>query len=143
MTSFLPTLPFSTPTILLACIAAASVMIYLPFTVVAYGRAKLGMEAIASPRAFFDKLPPFAQRATWAHQNTLEAFPIFAAAALMAYVTGQQSNQAAWAAIAFVVARLFYPLFYILNIPVGRSLMFGVGSTSIAVLFWLSLTQRV
>jgi len=143
MTSFLPTLPFPTPTVLLACIVVAWGLIYLPFTVVAYGRMQIGTQAIATPRAFFDKLPPFAQRATWAHQNTLEAFPIFAAAALMAYVTGQQSEQASWAAIAFVTARLLYPLFYILNIPVGRSLMFGIGSFSIATLFWLSLTQRV
>jgi uncharacterized MAPEG superfamily protein len=69
-----------------------------------------------------------AQRATWAHQNSFEAFMIFAAAALMAYVTGQNSSLATGAAIAFVIARSLYSVFYILNIPVGRSLMFGIGS---------------
>jgi len=32
----------------------------------------------------FDKLPPYAQRATWAHQNSFEAFIMILAAALMA-----------------------------------------------------------
>jgi uncharacterized MAPEG superfamily protein len=63
------------------------------------------------PRAMFDKLPPYAQRATWAHQNSFETFMIFAAAALMAYVTGQDSKAAVTAAITFVVARLLYSVF--------------------------------
>jgi len=32
-------------------------------------------------------------------------------------------------------------LFYILNLPLGRSLMFGVGSLSTGTLFVLSLLQ--
>jgi len=60
----------------------------------------------------FDKLPPYAQRANWAHQNSLEAFMIFAAAALMAYVTGINSPVAVGAAIAFVVVRTLYSFFY-------------------------------
>jgi uncharacterized MAPEG superfamily protein len=72
------------------------------------------------PRAMFDKLPPYAQRSTWAHQNTFEAFMVFAAAALMAYVTGVNSSTGQLAAIAFLVARLLYSVFYILNIPLLR-----------------------
>ncbi len=124
--------------IFLYSIAAAVVLIYLPFLVVSYARARVGYD-MSAPRAMFDKLPPYAQRATWAHQNSFEAFMIFAAAALMAYVTGQNSSLATGAAIAFVVARSLYPVFYILNIPVGRSLMFGIGSLSTTILFVLSL----
>lgn len=124
--------------ILLYCIAAAAVLIYLPFLVVGYARMSVGYDTRA-PRAMFDKLPPYGQRATWAHQNSFEAFMIFAAAALMAYVTGQNSSLATGAAIAFVIARSLYSVFYILNIPVGRSLMFGIGSLSTTILFVLSL----
>src|SRR5919199_5557088 len=91
--------------ILLYCIVAAAVLIYLPFLIVGYARVKVGYDTRA-PRAMFDKLPPYGQRATWAHQNSFEAFMIFAAAALMAYVTNQDSSLAAGAAIAFVFARL-------------------------------------
>jgi len=124
--------------ILLYCIAAAAVLIYVPFLVVGYARMSVGYDTRA-PRAMFDKLPPYGQRATWAHQNSFEAFMIFAAAALMAYVTGQNSSLATGAAIAFVIARSLYSVFYILNIPVGRSLMFGIGSLSTTILFVLSL----
>ena len=60
--------------IFLYSIAAAAVLIYLPFLVVAYARARIGYEMFSTPRAMFEKLPPYAQRATWAHQNTFEAF---------------------------------------------------------------------
>lgn len=126
--------------IFLYSIAAAVVLIYLPFLVVAYARARVGYE-MSAPRAMFDKLPPYAQRATWAHQNSFEAFMIFAAAALMAYVTGVNSPLAIGAVIAFLVARLLYSIFYILNIPVLRSLMFAIGSLGYAVLIVLSIIQ--
>jgi len=124
--------------ILLYCIVAAAALIYLPFLVVASGRVKVGYD-LNAPRAMFDKLPPYAQRATWAHQNSFEAFMIFAAAALMAYVTGQNSSLAVGAAIAFVIARLLYSVFYILDIPLARSLMYVIGSACSATLFVLSL----
>ena len=123
--------------ILLYSIGAAAVLIYVPFLVVAYGRARVGHDP-AAPRASFDKLPDYAQRATWAHQNSFEAFSIFAPAALMALVTGVDSVGAAGAAIAFVAARLLYSAFYILNVPLARSLMFGIGSTCIATLMGAS-----
>ncbi len=126
--------------IFLYAIAAAAILIYLPFLVVGYARARVGYD-VSAPRAMFDKLPAYAQRATWAHQNSFEAFMVFAAAALMAYVTGVNSSTAAWAAIAFVVARLLYSMFYILNIPLLRSLMFGIGSLSCGTLIVLSIIQ--
>ena len=124
--------------ILLYCLVAAAVLIYLPFLVVAYSRLRVGYD-MSAPRAMFDKLPPYAQRATWAHQNSFETFLVFAVAALMAYMTGQNSSLAIGAAIAFVVARLLYSTFYIFNIPLGRSLMFVIGSLCSGTLFVLSL----
>lgn len=126
--------------IFLYSIAAAAVLIYLPFLLVAYARVLVGFD-LSAPRAMFDKLPPYAQRATWAHQNSFEAFMIFAAAALMAYVTGVNSPMAANAAIAFLTARLLYSIFYILNIPLLRSLMFGIGSFGSGTLIYLSIIQ--
>lgn len=126
--------------IFLYSIAAAAVLIYLPFLVVGYARASVGYD-VAAPRAMFDKLPPYAQRATWAHQNSFEAFMIFGAAALMAYTTSVNSTLAVWAAPIFVVARFFYSVFYILNIPILRSLMFAIGSLCSGTLFALSIMQ--
>ncbi|MBW4614550.1 MAG: MAPEG family protein [Desmonostoc vinosum HA7617-LM4] len=127
-------------TIFLYSIAAGVILIYLPFLVVAYARLLVGYD-ISAPRAIFDQLPPYAQRATWAHQNSFEVFMIFAAAALMAYVTGVNSSVGVVAAIAFVVARLLYSIFYILNIPLLRSLMFAIGTLSSTTLIILSIIQ--
>ena len=125
---------------LLYCIAAAAILIYLPFLVVAYARVRVGYD-VAAPRAIFDKLPPYAQRASWAHQNSFETFILFAVAALMAYITAQNSPVATGAGIAFVVARLLYSIFYIFNVPLGRSLMFAIGSLCSGTLIALSLLK--
>ncbi len=130
----------SVSAILLYSIIGAVILAYAPFLVVGLARAKMGYDTSA-PRAMFDKLPPYAQRATWAHQNSFEALIIYSAAALMAYVTGVDSDWAKIAAIAFVVARSFYSLFYILDIPLLRSLMFGIGSLSGWTLFAFSLLK--
>lgn len=66
---------------------------------------------------------------------------IYAPAALMAYVTGVDSQLALYAAIAYVTARVLFSVFYILNIPILRSLMFGVGSACIINLFVLSILK--
>lgn len=126
--------------VFLYCIAAAAVLVYLPFVLVAYARTRVGFD-IAAPRTMFDKLPPYAQRANWAHQNSFEALTIFAPAALMAYVTGLDSTVAVGAAIAFVVVRLLYSVFYITNVPLARSLMFGIGSLCSGTLIILSILQ--
>jgi len=126
------------PTLLLYSIVAAALIIYVPYGLVAISRFQIGYDATA-PRAMFDKLPPYAQRATWAHQNAFESFMVYAAAALMAYVTGQNSNWVGQLAIAYVVARLVYPLFYILKLPVLRSLAYGVGFLATLAMFAASL----
>ena len=130
----------SVDAILLYSIAGAVILAYLPFLAVVWSRLQTGYDQSA-PRAMFDKLPPYAQRATWAHQNSFEALTIYGLAALMAYATGVDSDWARNAAIAFTVARLFYSVFYIANIPLLRSLMFGIGSLSAWTLFGLSILQ--
>ena len=124
----------------LYCIAVAFLEIYLPFLVVAYARLSIGYD-YSAPRAMFDKLPAYGQRATWAHQNCFEGFMIFAVAALMAYVTGVNSPASAWAALTFITVRLLYSVFYILDIALVRSLMYAVGLTCSCTLFVLSIIQ--
>lgn len=124
--------------ILLDCIVIAAMLVYAPFLVVAYGRVKVGYD-LGAPRAMFEKLPDYAKRATWAHQNSFETFIVFVAAAFMAYLTEQDSVLTVGAAIAFVIGRFFYSIFYILDVPIGRSLMFAISSSGTAILFVLSL----
>ena len=61
----------------------------------------------------------------------------------MAYATGVDSEWAKIAAIAFIAARLLYSVFYILNVPIGRSLMFATGSLCAWTLFALSIIEAM
>lgn len=119
---------------------AAATLIYFPYVVVVYGRltAPSGFDASA-PRAMSDQLPDYVKRANWAHQNAFESFSIFSVAALTAYVTNQTSAAVVYAVVAYLVARLIYPVAYILDVPVLRSLMFGVGNIGIIILFVSSI----
>ncbi|OZH51407.1 hypothetical protein AFK68_31315 [Hydrocoleum sp. CS-953] len=126
------------PSILLDAIVIGAILVYAPFLVVAYGRVKVGYD-LGAPRALFEKLPDYAKRATWAHQNSFETFLLFATASFMAYLTEQDSVLAIGAAVAFVIGRFFYSIFYILDVPIGRSLMFVISSSGTAILFILSL----
>ncbi len=133
---------FSTSTILLGSIAVAAALVYFPYLIVAITRFQVGFD-ISAPRATFDKLPDYGKRANWAHQNSWEAFMLYSAAALMAYTTHQDSQTVINCAIAFTIARLLYSIFYIVNIPLGRSLMFGVGSVAIFTLMSMSITSTI
>lgn len=122
------------PGLLLCCLVMAAVLIYVPFVVVAIARFQVGYDPSA-PRTLFDKLPPYAQRASWAHENSFEAFTLFAPAVLAAYVTGQDSTLALGAAIAHVAGRSLYSLFYILDLPLLRSPMYAIAALSTFTLF--------
>jgi uncharacterized MAPEG superfamily protein len=130
------------PSILLLSIAIAFFLVYFPYLLVAVARFQVGFD-LGAPRATFDTLPPYGKRASWAHQNSIETFAPFAAAALAAYVTGVDSTTAGWAAIAFIVARFLFSVAYIANVPPLRSLMFGIGTASTITLFVSSITQSL
>ncbi len=129
-------------------VAAAMLLVYLPMLVVGYARAQVGYD-LRAPRAMFDRLPAYGQRATWAHENGFETFGMFTAAALMAYITGPHRDPwlfgltgeegVALLCVVFLVARLLYNLCYIADIPLGRSLSFLVGSLSTLGLLGISL----
>lgn len=129
---------WSNSAVLLYAVAVAAALIYLPYLLVGYARFRVGYD-LAAPRAMFDKLPPYAQRATWAHQNSFETFIPFAAAALIAYVTGVNSQTASTAALVFLASRVLFSAFYIFNIPLLRSASFAVGGAATLVLFVLGL----
>ena len=119
-------------------IAIAAGLIYFPYMVVAYARLTNNFDYDA-PRAMFDRLPDYAKRATWAHQNSFEVFMLFAAASLMLFTTAQGTDYTNLVIAAFLVSRFTFSLFYILNIPILRSLSWAVSMSCIASLMGTSL----
>ena len=131
--------------VLIYSLAGAVFLAYAPYAVVGFVRVKIAsqqtdsMEMFRKPRAMTDMLPDYAQRANWAHQNGFEALLVYTAAVVAALATGVFAPTAAYAAITFMVARALYSVFYILNIPALRSMMFGVANVCNIVLFSLSV----
>ena len=65
-------------------------------------RANFQIADLAAPRAMFERLPAWGQRAAWAHQNCFEAFSLHAPAALLCLLAGPSSGAAVAAACEFL-----------------------------------------
>ncbi len=74
-----------------------------------------------------------------ARDNLFETLPLFAAAVLIAHVAGRESTATAYAAWAYLGARVLYVPLYALGVPAVRTLVWGVGVAALVVYFWTVL----
>jgi uncharacterized MAPEG superfamily protein len=97
------------------------------------------MKAMAGMRGGYDNNHPRAQQANLtgagarglaAHQNTIEAFPLFAAGVIVAEVFAAGSTIASILALAFIASRVIYIGLYVGNIASLRSVVWAVGYLS-------------
>lgn len=88
-----------------------------------------------APREFLATLQGWGQRANWAQLNSLEAFPLFAAAVIIAQLRGMDQSLLNALATGFIVARIAYGAFYILDRPSLRSLSWTAGIGCCVALF--------
>jgi uncharacterized MAPEG superfamily protein len=133
--------PRDHPIVYLWCIAVSALLLYVPgFVVAAYGRLQVGYD-LRQPRTMIDRVPPYARRATWAHENSFEAFALFTPAALMAYVTGLDGSAATTAAVLHPIARVLFQIFYIADRPRLRGAMYLTALLCSATLIALSLIR--
>jgi uncharacterized MAPEG superfamily protein len=89
----------------------------------------------AAPRAGVEQLPPRQQRAYWAQLNAFEAFPLFAAAVIIAHLAGGRQGTIDMLAIAFVGFRIIYTLAYLYDLPLLRSLVWSAALFCVIGLF--------
>jgi uncharacterized MAPEG superfamily protein len=89
----------------------------------------------AAPRAGIDRLQPRQQRAYWAQLNAFEAFPLFAAAVIIAQLAGAGQPRVDALAVAFVGFRFLYTLAYLYDRPALRSLLWTGGLLCVVGLF--------
>ena len=88
----------------------------------ARSQADFKLDDLAAPRAMFERLPAWGQRANWAHLNSFEAFTLFAPACLLALVAGVHSTTTTTLALAWPALRLGYIGAYVANLAPLRSL---------------------
>ncbi|MFI8397704.1 hypothetical protein CXF97_12180 [Pseudomonas sp. Choline-02u-1] len=109
------------------CVFISALLIYVARMPVAKAMKEQGGYDNHLPRQQQAQLTGFGARALAAHQNSIEAFILFAVGVLMAHTT----QTAGWLidalAIIFVISRILYLWFYLADLPKLRSLMWLVG----------------
>jgi uncharacterized MAPEG superfamily protein len=115
----------------------AGAVVVLSLVPLAAGRASatFTLADLAAPRAMFERLPPWGQRASWAHQNAFEAFTLHAPACLLCLVSGVDTPLAVIAAWAHPLLRVAYLGVYVANLPALRSLCWIGGLLATAILY--------
>lgn len=90
-------------------------------------------------RAWQSTLTGWRQRAHWAHLNSYEAFPPFAAAVILSHLAAPQSAVAPVAAWGFIAARVAYAACYLADRAALRSLVWFLGVGCVVALFLTAL----
>lgn len=90
-------------------------------------------------RVWQGQLSGWRQRAHWAHLNAFEAFPLFAAAAILAHLAAPASAAVAIAAWGFVAARVAYAVCYVADLAAARSLVWFASIGCCLALFVIAL----
>jgi uncharacterized MAPEG superfamily protein len=115
----------------LLCVLIAGLMPYLWTTVAKVAGPRYDNRDVRGWQARLTGLP---HRATAAHLNSFEVFPLFAVAVLAAYLAGADAQRTMLLAIAFVVLRLAYGVVYLLDIAALRSVVwFAALGCSVAI----------
>jgi uncharacterized MAPEG superfamily protein len=99
--------------------------------------AKIGGEKFdnSNPREWLGQQAGHRQRANAAQLNSFEAFPLFAAAVIVAHLTGGPQARVDLLAVVFVVARLAYIGCYVADRATLRSLAWFIGIGSAVAIF--------
>lgn len=120
------------------CVFVASL---LPLLWIAFAKINAGFRGKHNynPREFMEASKGRAKRALWAEKNALEAFPPFAAAVFVAVFCQVDSLSLSVLSLLFIFSRVLHGIFYIIDQPKRRSLVWFVGVGCTAGLFLLSL----
>ena len=118
-------------------IAFWCVLIAALFPFLLAGIAKAGDRSFNNrrPREWYETVTGYRKRAWWAQQNSFEAFPLFAAAVIIAHIAGATQSTVDSIAILFVAARISYATCYLADVHLARSLSWLVGLGACIALF--------
>lgn len=76
----------------------------------------------SSPRVFLDSLEGWRKRSHWVQLNSFEIFPAFAASVIIAHQLNAPQSQIDILALAFLITRILYGVFYLSNQSLFRTL---------------------
>ena len=121
----------------------ATLLISIILLYIARFSARLEIKDLSALRSMFDRFPAWGKRASWAQQNSFEAFTIHAPAALLAVIAVLSGHAlpaltvvAAW---AHPVLRVVYIIAYLFNVPMARSMAWLLGLMCSGILYGVGL----
>jgi uncharacterized MAPEG superfamily protein len=119
-------------TIAFWCVLVAGLM-----PIVFAGVAKAGDKSFNNrrPRDWYQSVTGYRKRAWWAQQNAHEAFPLFAAAVLIAHLGNAAEPTVDALAVGFIAFRVAYGICYLADIHLARTLMWLGGLVCCISLF--------
>lgn len=117
------------------CLFIATLMVYLSKFPANLATLKNEPYDNHHPRLQHLRLEGIGHRAWAAHQNMIEAYPLYAAGVIVSHLAGGNAEIAAILAISFLVSRLFFQGFYLANWGTARSVSWAVGYLSTLLLF--------
>lgn len=126
-------------TTLIVCLFIALLLPYLAKMPVAYAMKKTGHYDNHHPREQQAKLHGLGARAVGAHQNSFESLIVFSTAALTALATNNVSITIQILAVVYLVSRVIYHCFYLLNWAALRSSIWFVGYICCLAMLWLCI----
>ena len=125
-------------------LAFATVLISIALLYLARFSANLEVKDLADLRSMFDRFPAWGKRASWAQQNSFEAFSLHAPAALLAGVAALNGQTlpsiASLAAFTYPAFRVAYICAYVFNVPLARSLSWLLGLLCSGILYGVGLS---
>src|SRR5476649_2954931 len=89
----------------------------------------------SAPREFLEKLQGKSKRAHYAQLNSFEAFPVFAAAVIIAHLADVPQTHITILAVVFIIFRILYGISYILDRSNLRSTVWFGGFFCVLGLF--------
>ncbi|NBF01362.1 MAPEG family protein [Pseudomonas sp. Fl5BN2] len=109
------------------CVFISALLIFIARMPVAKAMKEQGGYNNHLPRQQQAQLTGLGARALAAHQNSFEAFILFAVGVLIAHTTQTQGWLIDTLAITFVVARIVFLLCYLADLTWQRSLVWAIG----------------
>ncbi|BDA79049.1 membrane protein [Leptospira kobayashii] len=115
-------------TIPYVCILFSLLLIYINKIPVSLAMAKEeGGADNHYPRDQQARLTGIGKRALAAHQNSIEAFPIFAIGVFVSSINHANQSLMTYISVAFVLARIAYSVFYLTDLARFRSIVWTFG----------------
>lgn len=97
--------------------------------------SQVSLPVLAGNRDSMPALTGWALRATRAHLNFLESLVVFAIFVIAGHLTGQLNATTALGANLFFWGRVVYAIVYLLGIPWLRTVVWGVSTAGLLLIF--------